>query len=261
MADTQYYWQDKENRAALAQQHTEQMQREHAKEIEQSVAGTIMYTAHTVFSKPVRNEDMQLIFAPMGSVEAAFKFHYGKTAILNFASYTNPGGGFLKGSRAQEECLCHDSFLYNVLSNFQSYYDFNTTAKNRGLYTNRALYSPDIRFHQPGNNIHCDVITCAAPNLLPAKKYGLNVTAEENTKALTSRINFILNMASHNHVDTLILGAYGCGVFCQDPTEVATLFKAALEKTHHCFKTVIFAVPEDVHSHNHEIFKKIIYDC
>ena len=35
---------------------------------------------------------------------------------LNFASYKNPGGKFMDGSSAQEECLCHESILYEVLS-------------------------------------------------------------------------------------------------------------------------------------------------
>lgn len=70
--------------------------------------------------------------------DAALKYGEGKTCVLNFASFKNPGGGFLKGTVAQEEYLCQNSTLYNVLSRFTSYYE-----KNR-LSTNDALYSPGI---------------------------------------------------------------------------------------------------------------------
>ena len=59
------------------------------------------------------------------SVEAIMNYSQGKTAVLNFASYKEPGGGFMAGSQAQEESFCHESFLYNVLRQFQYYYDWN----------------------------------------------------------------------------------------------------------------------------------------
>jgi len=143
-------------------------------------------------------------------------------AALNFASYTNPGGMFIKGSRAQEECLCHASFLYNVLQPFQKeYYDKNYLNKNKGLYLNRALYSPDIYFFNEDEVYPCDIITCAAPNWSAA--HWTNVTREENYQVLQSRIKFVLDIALDQHAETLVLGAYGCGVFRQNPRDVATI--------------------------------------
>ena len=154
----------------------------------------------------------------------------GKIGLLNFASYKHPGGGFINGSIAQEESLCHESTLYNVISTFKDFYDYNNKHTNNGLYLNRALYSPNIIFD---NGKVADIITCAAPNN--------NKTNKNNFKALASRINFILDIAEDNNIDILILGAYGCGVFKQDPYTVAKLFIEGCKKRN--FKEIIFAVP------------------
>ena len=69
-----------------------------------------------------------------------------KTAILNFADYLTPGGGYLNGSGAQEEVLCHESNLYSVLTNFTDFYQWNREHINYHLYQNRAIYSPNIVF-------------------------------------------------------------------------------------------------------------------
>ena len=91
-------------------------------------------------------------------VGAIMKYNNGKTAVLNFVSYKNPSGMFLKGSKAQEECLCHESFLYNVLKEFQKdYYDRNKEHLNKALYTNRALFSENVVFFRNNKQVKCDV--------------------------------------------------------------------------------------------------------
>lgn len=179
-----------------------------------------------------------------------------RMAVLNFSSYKNPGGGFINGSKAQEECLCYDSCLYNVLVEFgRSFYDWNNKHKNKALYLNRGLYSPNIVFDKDGNCVLCDVITCAAPNKSAAQKYE-NVSDKENTEVLQSRIKFVLDIAKDNNIDLLILGAYGCGVFGQDAKEVASIFKEYLETSHKCFRKVVFAIPNGKDK-NFEAFKMI----
>lgn len=179
----------------------------------------------------------------IGSVEAAFKYGVGKTCILNFASYKNPGGGFLKGSMAQEESLCHSSVLYNILSRFdEQFYEYNRKHTNRSLYLDRAIYSPNVVFMCDDKVKKFDVITCAAPNFGAANKYS-GVSINENSIVLSKRIKFILDILTVNKCDTVILGAFGCGVFGQDSIEVAELFlsNAVLNRG---FEKVIFAVPD-----------------
>lgn len=165
----------------------------------------------------------------------------------------------MDGSTAQEEYLCHHSFLYNVLEKFGDYYQYNNTDKNRALYYDRAIYSPNIIFEIPNTPIYfyCDVITCAAPNKSVACRYKM-ATPYENTQALRSRIHFILNIAAEQNVDTLILGAFGCGVFGQDPVETAEIFKEFLSSTFkNVFGKVIFAIPKSNNSNNYDAFCKV----
>lgn len=197
---------------------------------------------------------------PLDTVSAVFLHQQGKTAVLNFASYQKPGGGFLEGSSAQEECLCHASTLYNVLIRHPEFYTWNSRHKNNSLYTDWALYSKDIIFFENGDTLtpprqlKADVLTCAAPNYSAASKYG-SVSADENLTALLERIRFVLDVAEDNHVDTLILGAFGCGVFGQDAAVVACGFKRWLEQRDYRFKDVCFAVPD---TENYKKFRLMI---
>lgn len=234
------------------------MEELYSEQIKEAVKATVIYDTD-FHSNVVHSCETVIIVEASDSVSAVINHAKGckkRIAVLNFASYKNPGGMFINGSRAQEECLCHESFLYNVLLQFvQEFYDWNNKNKNKALYLNRGLYSPGIIFCKNGGNAICDVITCAAPNKSAARRYQ-HVKNEENTEVLKSRIKFVLDIAKENHVDTLILGAFGCGVFGQDAEEVAGIFKEYLETTHKCFEKVIFAVPEGKDK-NLEMFEKV----
>lgn len=95
------------------------------------------------------------------------------------------------------------------------------------------------------------VITVAAPNRRKQEK----ATKEENYEALKSRIEFIINIAKKNNIKTLILGAFGCGVFSQEPKEVAELFKKELENKY--FNKVIYAIMPDKENLNFKIFNEV----
>lgn len=188
---------------------------------------------------PVTIEDQDVAAAVL---EAKCTNRSARTAVLNFASYKEPGGRFLDGCMAQEEALCHASGLYNVLRQFGSYYEWNREHLNRALYWNRGIYSPDVPFVFEDKFFFCDVITVAAPNRRAAQTY-CRVTAEENYEALYDRIRFVLDIAEHQQVDVLILGAYGCGVFGQDPNEVAGICKELLSSGRYSFQKAVFPIP------------------
>lgn len=249
------YWTNKEQMAERAVFHTQKMEDKYQSEIQECINNTKCFTDEVCDYKNNKQLNNTIIIEDTDTVSSIFTHQNdGKVAALNFASYKNAGGCFLGGSTAQEECLCHASYLYNVLKECKSYYAYNNKHKNNALYTNRALYSPQVMFFKNNSITTCNVITCAAPNYYAAKKY-LNIDKNLNSKALKQRIKFVLDIAEYKNVDTLILGAFGCGVFGQDPQEVATIFKKEL-KTHN-FNKIIFAIPSG-HNDNYYWFNKIL---
>lgn len=186
-----------------------------------------------------------------------------KVAALNFASFIEPGGGFIRGAMAQEEAICHDSTLYNVLKTFNdNFYETNLTHQNYGLYTNRAIYSPDIVFYNESSDdsVSCDIITCAAPFF-----YRFNVANDVRfdlyMNTFISRIRFVLDIAKEMKVNKLILGAYGCGAFGNDVSITASIFMILLTEFYQdTFEEIIFAIPSlDPYRRTLAEFKNILY--
>lgn len=254
---------------AKAVNHTEEMDKVFKNEIHKSVKNTKIYGGESGLApvSPKRGTcECEITLDKLDSVKSLFTHHNGKTAVLNFASYKNPGGKFFEGSTAQEESLCHASNLYNILREFPQYYEWNKAHNNRALYTNRALYIKDVLFLDESVCVYgadplqvkADVITCAAPNYNAAGRYA-KVTPEENETALAKRIKFVLDVAEDNGVETLILGAFGAGVFGQDGMMVAKYFKRYLKEYDYHFKNIYFSIPERGNSRNHSLFK-LIFD-
>ena len=173
--------------------------------------------------------------------------------ILDFASYKNPGGGFLKGSISQEEFLCHHSTLYLLLNNLSHYYKIRKSKK--GKYGDDMFYIRDVLFFKDNSdnkllsksekneNFRCaDVITCSAPNKKVMLKNGYS---EKNVKkTMEKRIKNIFKCAVQESINVLILGAFGCGVFGNDPYETASLFETYVNKYGEYFDKIIFAIPK-----------------
>lgn len=205
----------------------------------------------------------------MNVINGRWGFDTGRIAILNFASYKHPGGQFLSGSSAQEESICHHSILYPVLEAFkEDYYEVNQKKLNRALYTNKALYTENCRILDTVMDMQghvdfikgdykVDVITCAAPNLNAFYKYKDGSKEDEYIvkSTIESRIEFIYRIAKMRNVDTLILGAFGCGVFKNDPEFVVKTFLKVLKRDYDTdFRNIFFAVPRDK---NYDAFKKV----
>ena len=256
-----HYWRNKEQRAQVAKDHTEYMEQEFHDEIIDCIEESSIYShCDSPFSDfNNREEEAEIILIDKDSVSAIFDYPSNmdnKSMVLNFASYKNPGGMFLKGSSAQEESLCHESYLYNVLKEFdKGFYEHNRQNKNKALYTNRAIYSEYIRFMRDSEDVFCDVLTCAAPNKAAAQKY-CNVSDSFNYSTLKERIRFVIAVAALNKPDTLILGAYGCGVFGQDPYEVARIFKEIFDEYPRMFEKIVFAIPNR-NTVNYKAFKEV----
>jgi uncharacterized protein (TIGR02452 family) len=163
--------------------------------------------------------------------------------LLNFASATNPGGGFLNGARAQEENLARSSCLYECIRS-NAMYPFHR-ANYDPLYTDYQIYSPGVPVIRDDNGTLLEVpytiamITCAAVNAnrLPAQR------RHEIGPAMMRRICKVLSVGiAHKH-NAIVLGAWGCGAFGNDGHQIARLFRDALSnKFKGAYRRVIFAV-------------------
>lgn len=242
----------KEQMKEKAEKHTAIMEELYSKEINKSIAETRIYRTDFVRSSTTGTVAEFLLEQSYTQDSIMRNVGKEKVAVLNFASYRHAGGGFINGGIAQEEAICHASFLYNVLREFQDYYEWNESHYNMGLYTNRALYSPEVFFFSDEykNHVSADVITCAAPNRSTLHRNG-RVSELDNETALKDRIRFIRDICDTESVDILIAGAFGCGVFAQNPEVVAAYFRDFFSDTK--VKKVVFAVPPD---RNYYAFEK-----
>ncbi len=169
-----------------------------------------------------------------------------RIAALNFASAKNPGGGFLGGAKAQEEDLARRSGLYPCLLQAPAYYQANRESAS-ALYTDHLIYSPDVPFFRDRklgllDAVHvCSVITAPAPNagavLKNTPKLAKSVRPTAEARALK-----VLQVAAANGHRTLVLGAWGCGVFQNNPREIAQAFALALQALAGHFDRVVFAI-------------------
>ena len=222
----------------------------YSQEIEYSINNTNVYNNELFNTYKLKSDDEiiipNIVVEKLKTDEAVWK--YGNDCcILNFASYKYPGGGFIIGAIAQEEALCHVSTLYNVISDnkFKHYYEYNRLHLNKSLYSNFAIYSPNIIFYNDTVENTVNVITCPAPNFKAYSENNNGLMDEQYKKVLKSRIKYILDIAEKEKQTTLILGAFGCGVFKNDPYIVADIFKTLLKTGIYSFKKVIFAIPDD----------------
>lgn len=164
-------------------------------------------------------------------------------AVLAFASFTNPGGGYIQGYLGQEATLCADSYLYNVLDKQRKWYGENRRRNiNCELYRNRALVVPAVRFDRNHVHAYADVIVAAAPNAKRARQE-YRVNDDALLGALRDRIRFVLAICDELGREKLVLGAWGCDNNGFDAEAVAELFREELASGDFKVKQVFFAVP------------------
>ena len=167
--------------------------------------------------------------------------------VLNFASAKNPGGGFLSGSQAQEESLARSSSLYPTLTKHDEMYKFNRGRRTM-LYSDYMIYSPDVPVFRNDDGSLIQKPYLATIMTSPAVNAGVfkqreseNLDKIEQTnKERARKFLWIANKYKHQN---LILGAWGCGVFQNEPSSIAKMFNELLEgEFKNCFERVIFAI-------------------
>lgn len=233
----------KEERQAEAAKHNGLVRGVFASDIEAAVASAKVYEdgdgRELELAEP-RFEQTQavVVWEPLArAIERAA----GKVCVLDSANFTRPGGNYLGGGWSPEEQICAESNLFPVLEGLKAiYHDANRQATHGGLNSDRALYLTDIVFTTGGVTKKRDVLVMAPVN----RRFALeNHRSEaECDMDLANRIEAIMRIAAANEVDTLVLHAFGCGFFENDPKAVAELFKGWLDAHPGQFERVVFAI-------------------
>jgi len=172
--------------------------------------------------------------------------------LLNFASARNPGGGFLNGAKAQEEDLCRCSGLYPtlVVDAARAYYAVNRAGRSL-LYSDHMIYSPGVPFFRVKGTgelldepFRCAIITAPAPNAGPILQRD-PAAGPAIAETFQRRWGQVLAIARDRGHRRLLLGAWGCGAFQNDPAVAAGAFASWLREARFAgaFHQVVFAIP------------------
>lgn len=205
-----------------------------AGEIAAAVAGTRLYLPRDPVPAAAPGAGTPAIEVTGETTLAAARRLGGDVACLVFASARNPGGGFLNGAQAQEESLARASALHACQQAASQFYAFHRRQPDP-RYSDRVIYSPSVPvFRSDDGDLlprpHLvSFLTCAAPNMtaITASQPG---HASSVPAILCARAGRILQIAAAHRHSRLVLGAWGCGVFGNDPATVAGAFGSVLDQ-------------------------------
>lgn len=223
-----------------------------AEDINQAVQRTAVYSATNLpktQQRPSVETKIEVANETTFQGLAKLSARGGHIACLNFASARNPGGGFLGGAQAQEEALARASALYPCLLAASEYYERNR-ANRSAVYLDLVIFSLQVPFFRDDRGellekpILASVITSPAPNRgAVAQNEPRNLPLVEST--LRRRADLVLQVAQAHGLERLVLGAWGCGVFRNEPAQVASAFAELLKppgRFARAFQEVLFSV-------------------
>ncbi|MFD9870417.1 TIGR02452 family protein [Streptomyces niveus] len=203
--------------------------------LEAATEGTRLYGPEPVPVSPDTSRTTSFEVTGESSLQAARRMtsaSAGPVAVLNFASARNPGGGYLNGAQAQEEALCRASALHATLLRAPGYYAHHR-ADRSPFYSDRVIHSPGVPVFRDDRGRLLDTpftvgfLTSPAPNAgIVARDHPQE--SHRVPAALASRAERVLEVAVAGGYRRLVLGAWGCGVFRNDPARVAGAFRALL---------------------------------
>eukprot|EP00698_Gefionella_okellyi_P014689 TRINITY_DN407_c0_g1_i4.p2 TRINITY_DN407_c0_g1~~TRINITY_DN407_c0_g1_i4.p2 ORF type:complete len:531 (-),score=53.12 TRINITY_DN407_c0_g1_i4:7741-9333(-) len=178
-----------------------------------------------------------------------------RIAVLNLASYLHPGGGYRWGTAAQEEsimrrstsCVCLDAPLCQtvdptrerVLCNLQ--YPIGNHQS--------GIYSPAVQIFRKSESDGYEfleepfVVDCIAVAAVKNPQLDLQGRmSDQDTRLSLVKIDIIFQIAIAHGVDSLVLGALGCGAYQNPPHQIAQLFLQTVLKYRSAFKDIVFAI-------------------
>ncbi len=208
------------------------------------------------------SDPCRIIIENCDSFESARKLE--NSLVMNFANAHVAGGGFLGGAVAQEEALCRCSTLYASISSepAKEMYHYNNTHAS-AVESDYMLLSPEVCvFRTADCQLTADtfttaVITIPAPNRRGA---GFFASKKQIEETFLRRIRIMLRLSAKYGYQSLVLGAWGCGAFGNNPEDVAEYFRKVLidEGYGRYFETVCFAVLGNPQGKNYQAFEKMV---
>lgn len=216
-----------------------------AADIAAAVAGTRLYLPGDPVTVAAPDGEMPAVEVTSETSLAAARRLGGDVACLVFASARKPGGGFLNGAQAQEESLARASALHACQRAAPQFYAFHRQHPDL-RYSDRVIYSPAVPVFRDDDGTllrrpyPVSFLTAAAPNLA-AIRAGQRQAASTVPAVLRARAYRVLEVAAAHRHRRLVLGAWGCGVFGNDPAVVAAVFAEALDQAR-WFEQIVFAV-------------------
>ena len=234
----------KEERKAQAQKHNALMKGAFASDTKACVEATVIYEdgeGRELEIPEAAFEATETEVTTQFSVNALYR-ESGKVTVAFPVTFTKPGGNYEDGAFGPEQMLCSESNLYQVLCGLRTQYHTKNRGFSRGmLFTDRALFMPQISFSRDGNIRKADLIGIPEPNRTRALEN--NRSEREADQCLAQRIEAILRIAVANGTETLIVGAFGCGRQGYPASQVIDLFKAWIDAHPGSLKKVVFSVP------------------
>ena len=144
-------------------------------------------------------------------------------------------------------------------------YEFNRE-NPINTYSDYMLFSPYVVVFRDAEKgllekpFVVSVVSVPAPN----RSAGARFETDESIKeVLLRRMRRLIVCAIRHGHKNLVLGAWGCGVFRNDPHQVASCFRQVLidEKLGFCFDDVCFAVYGKPDNPNLVAFEEVFADC
>lgn len=226
----------------------------------------IVFHEEDLGQQAANDSNTKYIVSAKRSFEAAKGYTGKKIAVLNFANNHSVGGAPFSAG-AQEESLCRCSTLYPCLKALRhEFYDKHIMEYEQGIIDHMGsddlIYTPDVVVFKTDKRTHpiipelmeesewykVNIITCAAPEM--QRYYGALPHNYEDI--ISSRIRKILDTASKEQNEVLILGAWGCGAFKNPSNIVAQVF-------HRMLKEYNFEIVEFAMSIKEEVFSGIFH--
>ncbi len=173
--------------------------------------------------------------------------------VLNMASEFKPGGGVETGAQAQEEEI------------FRRTNAFMTHPPHMyPLDDDEVIYSPEVYIVKDKNyetlkHKEQRKVSMIAVPAIRKPKLKRNEYIENDYNLMVNKIESIFKIALMNDHDSLILGALGCGAFCNPPTIVSQIFNDMIKKYKKYFKKIGFAIliVHDRDNDNINIFRDV----